>query len=223
MSKKLRIGDQSPLEEAIDHFEEKRSKPDPEVCVACGRRGPFSRGFCQVCIRPDGGGRFPNIPHMDDFGTSDYIAAPDLMELAGRVINAYAEDLHERIGVANIRYLWRRAGGTSHGRDRLGYLKCPGGELRYFSDADFLLCVAADHCKYFSKMQMTALVFHELKHADFNIDTYKFTTVGHDFEGFRREVELFGYWRDDIRLMGEAFEGAKQLDLFDLEAAIEAL
>jgi hypothetical protein len=64
-------------------------------------------------------------------------------------------------------------------------------------------------------MQIKALVFHELKHAGYDIEKGEYATVSHDFEGFAREVEMFGDWRSDIVRMRRAFQG----ELFQQEAA----
>jgi hypothetical protein len=196
---------------------EKQAEIDASSCLACGEPGVPDLRFCDRCKSP---GFYFTVPTENDFvdGRSDYLAAPEIAGIAHRLIEHYIEDFWA-IRHAKIDYLWKKKGGENLGRAKLGYLKKSGGELNYYSQKDYLCVLSADNCIGMNGYQITALVFHELKHGGKDPEKGKFIVNGHDFEGFRREVELFGWWKSDIAAMREAFVQAEQLELFQEDAA----
>lgn len=191
-----------------------------KICLACGAEPVGKAGFCVPCTSPGIEFGVPNEAAFDE-ALSDYLVSPEMAQIAERLIATYPEDLWE-INRAQIEFLWKRKGSESHGRAVLGKIKKTAAELAWYSKKDYLVIVAADFCRYFNGFELTALVFHELKHGRWDHEKMKFGVVGHDFEGFRREVELFGYWKPDIKRMAEAFAGAKQLELFETAQSVIA-
>lgn len=190
----------------------KQAEIEASSCLACGEQGVMDLRFCDRCKSP---GVYFSVPLETSFleQNTEYLKAPELAKIAERLINKYPEDFWE-VRHAHIDFLWKRKGGESHGRSILGKLKKAGGELQFYSEKDYLCILSADSCIGFNGYQITALVFHELKHGGKDPEKGKFILHGHDFEGFRREVELFGWWKSDIEGMRDAFIQAEQLELF---------
>lgn len=166
--------------------------------------------------------QIPADRHFDD-EKDDYLEAPELEQIGKYLIEKYEQDFYP-VSTANIRYLWKRKGGSGSGRATLGKCVKPAGLNRKLSEkdldgfsekVDFVIWVAADHCRkgQITVGQMHALIYHELLHTDYQ--NGKYCLRGHDFEGFSREVQEFGFWKGDIQRMAEAFEKGK-----DVQAAL---
>lgn len=144
-----------------------------------------------------------DIPTETQFAGKDFVSAPGLKAIADRLI-ANKDSLSVLEGL-EVRYLWKRRGGTSGGNPKIGALQRPGGLLRYFSGGTpFVLWLAADHCRdlHLSPRQIEAAVFHQLLHADTNPeDDDQLRIRGHSFEGFVEELDEFGVWLPDLREM----------------------
>lgn len=155
------------------------------------------------------------FPADGDFGDDEYVLAPAIEAVAQELIGRCEELRH--LGNAEVVYVWRRKGGKAKGKPRFGQCQKPTGLLAFFGRCDFVVAISADHCREakLSTRQVEALVYHELKHAGWEIDEkteeIRWTVVGHDWEGFRGEVERYGLWMPDVERMGEAF---KQAGLF---------
>lgn len=157
-------------------------------------------------LRPDDRYPAPADDAFVDDGTGrgwDYMRAPDLTEIGFSVMREYAEHLRDALDFG-IQFLWKRSGGQSAGRPTLGKCSKVSGLAGFFAGDDFLIWIAADHCRDFglTREQMDALLFHELKHVGRN-EKYAPVTVGHEVEMFIDEVRLFGPWKGDLRRMTE--------------------
>ncbi|MCD9188270.1 MAG: hypothetical protein LUM44_17775 [Pyrinomonadaceae bacterium] len=157
--------------------------------------------------------QIPADRHFDE-ERNDFLEAPELEKIGKYLIEKYEQDFYP-ISTANIRYLWKRKGGTGGGRATLGKCVKPSSLIRKLSEkdsdgftekVDFVVWVAADHCRkgQITVGQIHALIFHELLHADYQ--NGKYCLRGHDFEGFSREVQEFGFgkatfckWRKRLR------------------------
>ena len=159
------------------------------------------------------GGRF-RIPDDDSFDASDKAAF-----LSGKDIEYEAGKLYSKHALLNghtnyrIDFLWKRTGGARNGAPTLGACQKPSGLLAFFSGCDFVIWLAADHCKEqgLDDEQMEALLFHELLHIGQD-DTGKPILLPHDFEGFRAEIEEYGLHDDRAKMMADAF----QMRLFEM-------
>lgn len=158
--------------------------------------------------------RIPTPMRFDEAGT-DFLAAPDLEEI-GELLIARHERL-QFLDTWSIGYVWRREGTERNGKVVLGTMSRPSGALRFYSRHDFLVTLAADHCRNarFTERQLEALVFHELLHATVNAKGDGPALVGHDVEMFRAEIEEYGLWNLDLTLAAESFEQIR----FDLDGA----
>jgi ssDNA-binding Zn-finger/Zn-ribbon topoisomerase 1 len=137
---------------------------------------------------------------------------------SGELKKYYAALLYEftefsYLADARIHFLWKAKGGKSGGREVWGKCKKPGGELAYYSDADYIILFSADHCfkNGLKNWQILALLYHELKHTAVD-ENGNFTTVGHEFEGFNDELKLFGAWNHSA---SEIVKTSRELPLFD--------
>jgi hypothetical protein len=188
-------------------------------CVSCNELPRSIAGFCIPCTSTQT--RF-EIPSENEFGNDTHLMAPELADIGMNLIEHYDDFAGLVAGGARIFYLWKKKGGKTDGMNTLARIQVPKGELGFYSKKDYILWVAADHCYFFNRFMVTATVFHELLHAKFDEFEGKLELRGHDFEGFKREVETFGYWRESIKTMAEAFEKAKQPELFSVWADFSA-
>lgn len=158
---------------------------------------------------------FP-IPDKSDFEGKQFLQSEDLKTVAETLIEKYRNDFHH-LDTANIVYLWKESGGITAGQATLGKCIKPSGLAAFFAaplagaNVDYFVWVAADHLRENRANYRTicALLFHELKHTAY--DEGKFVVVGHEFEGFAREIEEFGMWQHSIRKIAEACETVKDV------------
>lgn len=182
-------------------------------CVSCNDGPRAIAGFCVTCTESKS--RF-EVPSENEFGTDTHLFAPELVDIGKDLIDHYDDFSHLVDNDARIDFLWKKKGGKTDGMNTLARIQQPKSELQFYSKKDYILWVAADHCYFFNKFMVTAVVFHELLHTKYDEFEGRFELRGHDFEGFKREVETFGYWRESIKTMAEAFERAKQPELFSV-------
>lgn len=145
----------------------------------------------------------------------DFLPAPDLAIIAGRLIEQYDELYH--LDGTQIIYLWKAKGGVNKGSANLGYCQKTSGLVKYFASVPWVIWLAADHVFSYdmTRRQVEALLYHELLHAgeEENEDgNKKVTVIGHDFEGFANEVKRYGDWHSGLTLCKKAWE---QPSLFD--------
>lgn len=184
-------------------------------CASCGVSGISEiSGFCPACAAV--GIKF-EIPKEHEFEEHEYLIAPELAAIASRLIKTY--DDFSPVAFADFTYLftylWKLTGGKTGGKNKLGACQKPSGLLKHYAETDFIIWLAADHCFRYNEYQITALIFHELKHAGYNPENGKYEIITHDFEGFNREVEIFGAWKSDVYALGNAFKTASQPNLFE--------
>lgn len=154
------------------------------------------------------------VPEDGDFGTAEYLPADEIRSIAESLM----PDLFVYLIGADITYLWKRKGGAKNNRDSWGQCSKPSGLTSYFAGApDYVIWIAADHVRdaiangLIDERGIEALVFHELSHTHWDRDAGKYVVVGHDFEGFNREVTEYGAWRPDLSRLHKTM---KQMPLF---------
>ncbi|MCA1615026.1 MAG: hypothetical protein LC795_15515 [Acidobacteria bacterium] len=155
---------------------------------------------------------FP-VPEPDAFDREEFVEAPELAEVAQELLHRFEElsFLYD----FNLRFFWKEKGGATGSKNTLGKCVKPSGLLKKYSDAHFIVWVAADHTRHrLTNKQMEALLFHELMHCARD-EKGRPTIRPHDFEGFAREIEVYGAWKGDIERIGKAFTAhAEQGSLF---------
>lgn len=162
------------------------------------------------------------VPDDDEFEDDEYASGI----LLAPAIEAIGQDLIDRcdelrpLRNAEVAYVWKRAGGKAKGKPRWATCQHPTGILAFFAGADFVVAVAADHARDLALTgdQIEALLYHELRHCGWDIDKQtggvRWVVRGHDWEGFRGEVERYGAWEPETARLAEAF---RQAGLFGRE------
>lgn len=154
-----------------------------------------------------------HVPDEDQFDGADFMPAPELNALYSQLINDYPET-HGHLNVVDVQVLWKRRGGKSQGKQRLGYCVKTSGLARYFAEADFVIWLAADTVleRELSDSQIRAAVSHEMRHIGFEEGEDgadgKAVIVGHDAEIFFSEIRELGAWEEFISEAAEAFSQA---------------
>jgi hypothetical protein len=107
-----------------------------------------------------------------------------------------------------VAYLWKRNGGRSQGKARLGYCAKASGLAKHYSGAEFVIWLAADTCRDYGMgpRELEAALFHEMSHSDYDDEADKPAVRCHDFEGFGDELAEYGLWTADLRRARHAFE-----------------
>lgn len=222
--------DDTSVVDMAEHKTKSKKKDIPTInidldkaCSQCGKEGALDSGRCLNCISDsirdahEDVAKF-TVPFPDKFAGKSYLPAPELEALADELIIRYPNDF-EHLHGARIVYLWKEKGGESSGYAVLGKCIRPTGLADYFasdqgdafSKVDFVVWCAADHLlvNQANKRTVYALLFHELKHT--SIVDGKYVVVGHEFEGFAREIEEFGMWRSSIKKIAEACDTLKDV------------
>ena len=136
-----------------------------------------------------------DIPADGDF-KRDWLDDETLQEKGRDLIR---EKVDKELGQFDIRFLWKQTGGRRNGKATLGKTSLPRGYAKFYSKADALIWVAADHLRALkaSCRFLEAVLYHELCHLKFD-PVGGILLVGHDFEGFIAEFEQYGAWRTDL-------------------------
>jgi len=128
------------------------------------------------------------------------------------------------LAAARIKWLWETDTPAPSGRVSLGRAKRPGGLLRHFSGADFIITLREDTWADLTDGQRWALVRHELLHCGVKLNKagQPMTAAGlplprgeggeydgegvrlayivrkHEFEGFLAEIDATGRWTPEM-------------------------
>jgi hypothetical protein len=107
-----------------------------------------------------------------------------------------------------VKFLWKRNGGRSQGRARVGQCARTSGLAKHYSGAEFVVWLAADTTRdlNFGPRELEAALFHELSHIDYDDEADKPVVRAHDVEMFLDELAEYGTWRADLRRAKDAFE-----------------
>lgn len=154
------------------------------------------------------------VPQEIEFGSAEFLeelgkTEGSLASLADHLIASKSHIGHLKF--MDVRYYWKKKGGTSKGGKTLGKCIKPTGLLRQALDTDFVVWLAADNCQGMSKHEVEAVLFHELCHAGRD-DEGNRVILGHDVEDFVAVIREYGLVSPELRAVGKAI---KQLG-FDL-------
>ena len=153
------------------------------------------------------------IPTIEQFGGEDFLPAPSLAAVLESLIQDYRATIGhlERVGVT---VLWKARGGKSKGSPKFGQCQKTAGLLGYFSETEFVITIAADHCREaeFMAAQLRALLYHEALHIGFEEgedgEDGHAVLVGHDVETFYAEIRDMGAWHAMLTATADAFRQA---------------
>jgi hypothetical protein len=168
------------------------------------------------------------VPSDSIFGDDGEFAVSTALAQRARLLIERHPDHLDNIADLSVVYLWKKQGGKSKGRATFGKCSKPSGLLKHFAECQFVIWLAADHCRAaeFGDREIEALLFHEMLHmgvseADENTGRGGGPTlVPHELEVFRAEVEIYGLWAPDLKEVGPAFQ---QASLFDQVADASGL
>lgn len=154
------------------------------------------------------------VPIEEDFGTADFLPANDLQAQASELITLHTGFSH--LASLTIHYRWKKKGGKKSGAAVYGKCVKPSGLLADYSEADFIIWLAADYVRdaEFTTRQIEALLFHEMCHAGVDDEGDKPALIAHDVEMFRAEIVSYGFWNDELKSLETS---VRQLDLFASE------
>jgi hypothetical protein len=147
-----------------------------------------------------------DVPVESDFGDKDWLAAPDVKDMAERLVRKHEGIFGHYIDL-DIAFLWKRKGGKANGKPKLGEAVKVGGLTTAFTDAQIVIWLAADNVyeAMLTTHQAEALVFRQLKRTGLD-ENGKPEIKGFDFWGFEDEVKAYGLWNSDLQGAGEAFQ-----------------
>lgn len=157
-------------------------------------------------------------PRESQFGdTDDFIPSAALTERAAVLAKRHRALLGHYEGLS-VLFLWKRTGGKSKGKGVFGKTVKPSGLLKHFAQTEFVIWLAADHCREarYGDREIEALLFHEMNHIGMSDEDEDGNPsvpvlVPHDVEMFRAEVEVYGLWDEQLRDVGPAFKQAALL------------
>lgn len=158
------------------------------------------------------------VPDEDQFDGADFMPAPELDDLYEQLVDQH--DSLEHLRLVEVAIRWKRSGGKKGGRPVFGKTVKRSGLVSAFTDADFIVWLAADHVleAEYTDRQIAALLHHELMHISYEDPeddeegARKYVLVGHDFEGFKAELLTYGAWEEMLQEAADAF---RQASLFE--------
>lgn len=149
----------------------------------------------------------------------DFKPADKLEDVVRGLIGAFPDRLGT-LAPLTIRVMWQAHGRTARGREILGKASRPSGISKFLlEDVDFLLYVAADHCRNLgmTNYTMEAELFNLLCQCFVDAEG-KPMILGPDFSGFTAELRAYGTWNEELKIGGRAFRDTPvQLSLIDVD------
>lgn len=142
------------------------------------------------------------VPEDASFGAQDYREAEDLRTLAVKII-ADCSELSHLSDMPGFTFLWKRKGGQAKGAAVQGKTIKLSGLPGYLSQSPLVVWLAADECRGWTRREVEALLYHELRHIARDAEG-KLSLVPHDVEAFASEIERYGLWQPNLRTFGKA-------------------
>jgi hypothetical protein len=143
------------------------------------------------------------VPSESAFGKSGkLLPAPGLKAIAERLIDE--DDNLEHLRGVEMRFAWRRRGGTTGGSPRYAHIKKPDDWSDYFTGGKvvFLVSLSADHIRahHFTERQIEAALFDRLSRTERDPDNHDAYRVnGPDFAGNIATFDKYGDWEPSVR------------------------
>ncbi len=152
------------------------------------------------------------VPNEDQFGDADFMPAPEPSAFYEQLIGDYPET-HGHLHWVDVKVVWKKRGGKSQGKQRLGFCAKTSGLAKYFAEAEFVIWLAADTVMELelTDSQIRAAVSHEMRHIGWKVDDEgngKATIAGHDAEIFFSEIRELGAWQECITATADVFSQA---------------
>ncbi len=148
------------------------------------------------------------VPSDEAFGGKEFVHAEDLTRLAAELRERYHADFWHLKDV-RIAIYWKRRTASKSGKvswfDTRRANPLEASEI----GAEFIVWVAASYCREpaITLEKITAALIHSLLHIGWNDEKQEAKYRGHDFEGFKREIEICGYdWQPDLEAAADSFQ-----------------
>lgn len=156
------------------------------------------------------------VPVEGNFYEADFLPAHDLDTML-RTLIARHDTLFSHLVNLDIACLWKAKGGASKGKPTLGKVQVATGLVGFFSEANFVIWLAADHLRagHATAKVVEACLFHEMCHIGSDGQDGKAMIVGHDIEAFTEEIKQFGWWETDLQKFAQTM---RQLNFFEEES-----
>lgn len=133
-------------------------------------------------------------------------AGSEIVELANSLIAKYN---HNASG-ANICYLFKSKHGKQSGLVVAGTCKKESDKSKILHGYDYVITLADDIWQEMAPKQREALLMHEILHISAEEDEQtgdiEFGINGHDTEEFRKVIEEYGFWNDNLERLAEVVE-----------------
>src|SRR6266850_652642 len=88
------------------------------------------------------------VPTINDFNDQEYLTAPELKELAEKLINDESAYFGWILSL-KLSYLWKKKAGKSRGNIILGQVQRTSKLLRHFVNTDWTITISADQFQGF--------------------------------------------------------------------------
>lgn len=153
------------------------------------------------------------IPSPTEFDGNDFLYTAGLQEMGMGLISQWPE--LQFLADFEIRFLWKAKGGKSGGNMTMGKCVLASGLVEHFSGVDWIVWLGADNCRMaeLNDEGVEAVVYHELLHCDLTGEEADNPAVrGHDFEGFAKEIERYGFPGSGLQIARSAVQARLALD-----------
>lgn len=153
------------------------------------------------------------IPAAQEFKGAEFLEIDSLKGMANGVIGQWPE--LQYLAGHELRFLWKAEGGKKSGAPILGKCVLASGLVEFFGLANWIVWLGADWCREleFSDEQIEAALYHELLHCELKGKNEDEPGIrGHDFEGFSKEIERYGFWEETLMVARGAVQGRLAFD-----------
>lgn len=140
------------------------------------------------------------VPAASEFGEDDDYFVSSALANRAKILTDRHPDLFDHLDRLSVTYLWRKEGGKSKGLAVFGKCTKPSGLLKLFSESNFVIWLAADHCRdsYYGDAEIEQTLFHEMLHTGVSEPDENTGRGGgpqmqpHQLEIFHAEIETYG-------------------------------
>lgn len=138
--------------------------------------------------------------------------------------NGLIQEHHPYVSELNICYLFRSKHGKRAGKIVAGSCKKENGRAKLLHGFDFIVTIAADIFQEMTSEQREALLLHELLHigcSENKEGEMEFRIQPHDFSGFKKVIELYGLWSEDLESLAVTIEARAAIEGAERKVVVE--
>lgn len=166
---------------------------------------------CVNGLSPDTPVKFPA---ESEFGAAMLLESKELQKIADGLIRKAKLGLGDVLEAeVDMRLCWRKRAPSYRGKRQLCSIKKAGGDLQFFTGADYLIYVSADLGREYSltHWQLEAAIYSALCEVKVETDTEGNTSLSMrapDVIAFASEIKHYGLWTSELGAMKETFSQA---------------